>query len=206
MRNAAANIIGGREGPMLKELGLLLAKRGGYDYKLNRKVASADETAEIDLLAYSRKAPTEVLLVEGKAILAVDDVAEVHAATEQFNSAKEQLERTARILSTMPRQEKSSLFPFVDWSQVKSYHTLVVTPDSNPLSSFDEQEVPVITLELIRTQLRKRDFKSPWAICNACRRRDWLKPFALDGEDLYLGVTVGSVTYELPARGSSMDL
>jgi len=202
LRNAAANIIGAREGPMLKELGLLLAKRRGYDYKLNCTIRSATETAEIDLLAYNRKAPSEVLLVEGKAVLAVDDVAEVQAATDQFKKAKEQLERTTRILSSaLSHQRKRTLFPFVDWAQVKTYHSLVVTPDSNPLSNFDEHEVPVITLELIRSQLRNRDFKSPSTIWQACRRRDWLKPLSLEGEDFYSSMTVGSVTYEFPARG-----
>jgi hypothetical protein len=130
--------------------------------------------------------------------LAVDDVAEVQAATDQFNKAKGQLGRATRILSSaLSHQRERARFPFVDWAR----KSLVVTPDSNPLSNCDEHEVSVITLELIRSQLRNRDFKSPSAICPACRLRDWLKPLSLEGEDLYSSMTVGSVTYEFPARG-----
>lgn len=91
LANSAATIIGGREQHMLKELGLLLAKRGGYDFKLNSRLRGKGQASELDLLAYNRRVPSEVLLVEAKAILAVDDVAEVQAATEQFRKAKLQL-------------------------------------------------------------------------------------------------------------------
>ena len=72
---------------MLNELGVLLAKRGGYDYKLNCTFGYEGQSSEVDLLGYNRMVPAEVLVVEAKAVLAVDDVAEVQAATEQFVTA-----------------------------------------------------------------------------------------------------------------------
>jgi hypothetical protein len=93
----------------------------------------------------------------------------------------------------------------VDWAQVKIVRSLVITPDSSPLAAFSQDAVPVITLELVRTQFRGRDFKSPTAICEACKRKEWLKAFDLDGEDFYLSIKIGSVTYEFPVRGERFD-
>lgn len=205
LSNASATIIGGREGQMLGELGLLLAKRAGYDYKLNCGLRYGGQSTELDLLAYNREAPAEVLIVEAKAVLAVDDVAEVQAATEQFKKAQAQLERASKILNSMPMDRKRFLFPFVDWDQVKIYRPLVITPDSSPLAEFAPDVVAVITLELVRTQFRSRDFRSPTAICEACKRKEWLKPFGLDGEDFYSSIRIGSVTYEFPARGERSE-
>jgi hypothetical protein len=137
--------------------------------------------------------------------LAVDDVAEVQAATEQFKKAQAQLERASKILNSMPMDRKRFLFPFVDWDQVKIYRPLVITPDSSPLAEFAPGVVAVITLELVRTQFRSRDFKSPTAICEACKRKEWLKPFGLDGEDFYSSIRIGPVTYEFPARGERSE-
>jgi hypothetical protein len=137
--------------------------------------------------------------------LAVDDVAEVQAATEQFVKAKSQLERAISVLGSMPEDRKRSLFPFVDWDQVKIYRPLVVTPDSSPLAEFDHDTVPAITLELIRTQLKTRDFKSPTAIWEASQRKEWLKAFNFEGEDFYSSIRIGSVTYEFPARGERFE-
>jgi hypothetical protein len=205
LRNAAATIIGGREQEMLNQLGLLLAKRNSYDYKLNCILSHQGRKAELDLLAYNRRVPDEVLLIEGKAVLAVDDVAEVQAATEQFNKAQRQLERVAEIMVSMPEDQKRAIYPFVDWAQVRTYRSIVVTPDSNPLADFDHSTIPALTLELIRTKFRSRDFRSPTAIWEACQSKDWLKPFALDGEDLFSSITIGSVRYEFPTRGDRFD-
>jgi hypothetical protein len=199
--NAAATIIGSRERQMLNELGLLLAKKGGYDYKLNRLLRHEGQSSEVDLLAYNRKAPTEVLLVEAKAVLAVDDVAEVQSATEHFIKAQTQLERAIRILISMSNDRKRLTFPFVDWAHVTTYRPLVVTPDSTPLAQSDHNAVPVITLELIRTQLRNREFNSPTAIWEASQRKEWLNQFNLESEDFYSSIRIGVITYEVPARG-----
>jgi hypothetical protein len=198
--NAASTIIGGREGQMLKEIGLRLAKRSGYDYKLNTLIRGGGQSAELDLLAYNRKAPTEILLVEAKAVLAVDDVAEIQAATEQLWKAKRQLERSISILNIMPLERKQSLFPFVDWGRIETYRPLMITPDSSPLGEFTHDAVSVVTLEVFRTQFSNRDLKTPTAIWEACRSKEWLKPFNLDGEDFYSRMKVGSVTYEIPGK------
>lgn len=199
LSNVAATIIGGREGQMLKEFGLRLAKRG-YDYKLNTTMRWGGQMSELDLLAYNRKTPDELLLVEAKAVLAVDDVAEVQSATEQLRKAARQLKRSISILNAMPLKRKNTLFPFVNWERAKIYRRLVMTPDSSPLGEFSEDDVSVITLELLRTQFRNRDLKTPTAIWEACRTKNWLKPFKIDGEDYYSSMKIGSITYEFPAR------
>lgn len=205
LRDQAATLIGEREKELLRQLGLLLAKRAGYDYKLNSILRNRERQAELDLLAYNRKTPDEVLLVEAKAVLAVDEVGEVQAATEQFNEAQEQLRRVTEILTSLPNDQKRSLYPFVDWGRVRTYRPLVVAPDSNPRAGFDHSDISMITLELLRTQLRSRHFKSPTAIWEASRLKEWLKPLPIHGEDLYSSITIGSVRYEFPTRGGRFD-
>lgn len=101
----------------------------------------------------------------------------------------------------MPEIQKRLRFPFVAWKQVRTYRQLIVTPDSSPLAEFNHDLAAVITLELLRTKFKNKDFKSPTAIWEACRRKEWLELFNLGGEDFYSSLTVGSVTYEFPTRG-----
>lgn len=204
LSGAAANIIGGREAQMLKEFGRFLSKRAGYDYKINTTIRWSGQTSEIDLLAYNKRAPTEILLVEAKAILAVDDVGEVHSADEHMRKAKRQLERGVDILKTMPQERKEVLFRFVDWDQITVYRLLVITPDSSPLGGAPQEDVSVITLELLRTQLRNRDLKTPTALWEACKRKRWLKPFGLDGEDFYLNIKVGRLLMSSLREGRNL--
>jgi hypothetical protein len=188
---------------MLNHVGLLLAKKGKFDFKLNRPLRHGNQKAELDLLAYNRKVPSELLLIEAKAVLAVDDVGEVVTATKEFKKAQDQLRRAEALLRAMPAPQKRDIYPFVDWGRVDTFRLLVVTPDSNAQAEFDHSEVPLITLELMRTQLRYRDYKSPTAVWEACKRKAWMEPLTLTGADFYKEIRIGSVKYEIPLKGDA---
>ena len=66
MQNLAATMIGSREKTMLREMGATLPRKGGYDFKLNKTLQYMDRKGELDLLAYNRKYPDQILLIEGK--------------------------------------------------------------------------------------------------------------------------------------------
>ena len=69
MQDLAATMIGSREKTMLREIGAILARKGGYDFKLNKTLQYMDRKGELDLLAYNRQYPDQILLIEGKTVL-----------------------------------------------------------------------------------------------------------------------------------------
>jgi hypothetical protein len=192
----ASNLIGQRERPMQAHLGHLLATQGGWSFKLMTKL-SAGHAAEIDLLGYSNAYPSEVLIVEGKAVLDVDDVLEIRSATEEMIHGQSQLRRAIEALKRLPIGEKRQMFPFVDWSHVKEYFPLVVTIGSEPGASYDFSEIPGIAIDTLEFRLRRSSFRSPARLWKACRDRPWLVPFG-DRQIRYEATSIGSITYELP--------
>jgi hypothetical protein len=193
LKATADNLIGGRERKMLNAFALMLGRRG-WQSKQNQEIPGA----EIDLLGYRPSAVDEVLIVQGKAVLAVDTIHEVGSATKQFVEAQEQAERCVKALALLPEARRRQLFPFVSWSQVRHYCLLVIAPEAEPNESYDFDGVPFISLDTARTRLRSRDFKSPSALVDACRRRDWHRD-TWRGEQLHTSVRVGDMTFEIPA-------
>jgi hypothetical protein len=105
LKSTADNLIGDRERSLLNGLGQLLA-RHGYAYKLMTRLSHGGNDGELDLLAYNAGTPEEVLLIEAKALLAADEIAETKAATDELIRAQGQLRRAEGILSRMPMQQK----------------------------------------------------------------------------------------------------
>lgn len=192
----ASNLVGQRERPMLAHLGRLLATRGGWSFKLMTKL-NAGHAGEIDLLGYSNAYPSELLIVEGKAVLDVDDVLEIKSATDEMIRGQSQLRRAVEALRGLPTGQKRQLFPFVDWSRVKDFFPLVVTIGSEPGSSYDFSEIPGIAIETLEFRLRQASFRSPARLWRACRDRPWLVPFG-DRQIRYHAKAIGEITYELP--------
>jgi hypothetical protein len=200
LQGQAANIIGSRERTMLREFGLFLAKRAGYDFTINRIIRHRGEEAEIDLLAYNKKHPTEVLLVEGKAILALDDIGEILGASSELQRAQEQIRRATRIMRTMSLEQKAREHPFVAWEKVESFYGIVLTPDSYPPHQVDQSEIPFVTIRAMRQRLRDRDLQSPSTIWSACREKIWIANIILPIES-FETINIGDVTYEIPMVG-----
>jgi hypothetical protein len=199
LSDLAATIIGNGERPLLRDLGDVLAKRGGYQYKLCVPLRVGDDESDADLLAYTRKAPTEVLLVEAKAVLPPDEVNEVARVTNDLIGAQDQALAAIRLLRDMPDPQRQKLFPFVDWGRVRQFCPLVLTPETAPVPPYDHTRVPGIGLQTLRTRLRSRDFRTPRRLCSACQEREWMRPY-MTAETTTREFEVGDVTYVLPAR------
>jgi hypothetical protein len=196
----AANIIGSREQEMLGQFGQFLAKRAQYDFKLNQGIRVGEEEAEVDMLAYRKKASREVLLVEGKTLLAVDDIGEVLTASEEIQKAQKQLYRSRDLLQKLPLAKKTEIYPFVDWPNVDTFRLLVITPESYPSRFVDQKEVPVITLQAVKTRIKNRDLQSPTTFWATCRDKQWLSNLIPDKQG-FEELVVGDVIYEVPFWG-----
>lgn len=200
LKHHADTVIGRREKPLLRELGLLLAQRGAYSYKLFTNVSIGGESGEIDLLASTRRAPNEILIVEGKAVLAVGDVSEGLGATAELLHAQHQVHAAIRLLQKLPSEHRRALYPFVKWEHVAAFRPLIVTPDSPLGHAVDESITPVVTLDSFKAHVRRKSYKSPTTLCQVCRDKPWLARFSA-GPLSYEPVTIGDVTYELPFVG-----
>jgi hypothetical protein len=201
--NCAANVIGDRAPAMLRTLGLWFQKRGKCDFKLMRPIKSASDETDIDLLVYSRHFPEDLLIIEGKAILAVDEVNEVDKATVDMQDGQQQATRAQAILKELSVEDKASLFPFVNWKAVKRELMMVVTPNSEPHQGFDHSSIPAISLATINAYMRDNHFASPKKFFVRAQTRPWRGSERVL-VDQHLHHQVGVVAYELPC-GISVD-
>lgn len=195
-KDIAAFINGTRERKMLNYFGKRLQKFMGYDYKLNTSIAVANDKTEIDLLAYRKKVPNEVLIVQGKATIAADDPHEIMSVTKELLNASRQCIQSENILRQMPIEQKKQLFPFVDWIKINSYYHLALSPDSEPNGHYVNSEVPNVTLLTLENRLKGQFLKSPRNIYLACKERPWLQ--YLNGADKLSIIKIDDVKYELP--------
>ena len=197
LQDHAASLIGNRDRQMLQQLGQLLAERGKTSYKLNTPIGKGGDEGEIDLLAYNHKFPEELLVVEGKALLGVDEINEVDAATKEMQSGQDQLVNVKNILARMNDEEKSVLFKFVKWPLVKSFFGVVVAADAEPNDKYNHSEYPGISLQTIAMRFRDNHFASPQKFWKRCNERKWMEKLRAYKES-YSSITVGDVTYEFP--------
>jgi hypothetical protein len=194
----ASTLVGTRDKIMIREFGRdFFAKLGGCSFKPDTVVSGGGENGDIDMLVYNPKFGDELLLIEAKAILAVDEINEVHQATLEMQHGQEQLAKIERILESMPFEEKSRLFKFVDWNKVKTIYGIVVAAEAEPNDNLDRNVYPAISLQTIRARLRKNHFASPKKFWTACRDRHWMQSYE-KAIETYRPVRVGDVTYELP--------
>lgn len=204
LQNTAATLIGSRERPMLRELGELLSQKGGTQFKLMVSMTAGEETGEIDLLAYNNKYPEELLIVEGKSGLGVDEINEVNTATNEMRSGQKQLTKVKNILVKLSDDKKTNLFPFVNWQAVKHIYAVVVSAEAEPNDKYDHTEIPGISLQTIRSRLRKNHYASPAKFWRACLDRKWMDPLRAY-EEHYKAFHVDTVTYELPILRESEE-
>ena len=186
--------------PMLQEFGLLLAQKGAYSYALRKDISARGEDAEVDLLAWTKKAPNEVLLAEAKALLTPDEPSENVRAIAELAKAQRQLVRAAQLIKESPIGQRRQLYPFVPWERIDTYRLLIVTPDSQYGHALDESIAPVVTMDAFKIHLRRRDYASPSVLWATCKTRSWLAPYAT-GPLQYSPTKIGDVTYELPYTG-----
>ncbi len=195
--NLGAELIGGRQHDLLRDLGRLFAKRGGADFKLDKIVTGLGRKANIDLLVYWRRHPDEILLVEAKAILAIDSFHEQVRASNELTSAQAQLRRAEAVLMETQLESRLALFPFVDWAKVSRVFKVIVTPDSPAGVTFEPGDIPAMTLQTARAHLHNRDFQSAAAVWRAARERRWLESVHEIAQD-FRTISIGDVVYEVP--------
>ena len=200
LKEVADNLIGARERKFLNLIGARLSHRYGYQFKLNTDVSNQiNKQGEIDLLAYQPKAPTEVLIVEAKTILAVDETNEIADATKKLIDAQQQIRQAMAILRSLNITRKKELFKFVNWDKVSEYYPLVVTPDSNPNTLYDDNIVPHISYASLLTFGTRRAFVRPSRIWVWSREKKWVREETPTKQECkYKDIKVGEVTYSLP--------
>ena len=194
LKTIADDLIGGREASLLNEFGRLLGKHG-YQYKTRIQLPGG--VGEIDLLAYHDKHPERLLLVEGKALLGVDEVTEIAKATKEMVKGQGQLARTVGVLEGMTVEARRALWSKPLWQYVRSFAGIVLTPNVQPDATYSHSLYPALALETVRRYFQRSDFKSPGAFWEAAVAKRWLGKYR-GRQTGFHPVTVGSVTYELP--------
>ncbi len=198
LKDKADDAIGARERAFLNLIGSFLSRRAGYQYKLTTDISDGDRHGEIDLVAYQTRVPTEILLVETKTLLAVDETNEISDATDKLIAAQEQILDALAILKSLPPLRRSNLFKFVDWTKVSNYYPIVMTPDCNPNTRYRDDVVPHISFASLSTYAKRRDLSKPSRLELFCRKKDWMKQRTPEKDYRYKDVRVGDITYRLP--------
>lgn len=194
-KDMADNLIGGREHVTAHPFGELLKQEHGFQYKTG--IVLPDGRGEIDLIAFHTRYPDEVLLIEVKGVLDVDEVNEMHQATQEMVGGQDQLRRVIGLLDGMTSDEKRRLWSQPRWEGVTNYYGVVLTPNSQPNPSYDHREFPAVTLETVFRRLRPRHFRSPHSFWKASVSKPWLA--AYQGRQIeYVPLEVGGTAYELP--------
>jgi hypothetical protein len=138
-----------------------------------------------------------LLLVEAKAILAIDSFHEQVESSAVLTGAQEQLRRAEAVLAEMPIASKQKVFPFVAWESVAAIHKLILTPDSPPGSMFSAGDIPAVSLKLVQSHFTHRDFRSAAQLWQAAATRRWMDETKEQSLD-FRPIIVGDVTYETP--------
>ncbi len=199
MSNYAATVNGCRDRPLAQLIGAEFNKRG-YQYKLEERIAADGEETDVDVLLWLSAKPAELLIIEAKAILPPDEINEVNDAAKVMLKAQKQVLCAIRILKAMPIKEKQQKFKFVPWERIKYYVGIAATTDAEPHSKIDPKQVPVISLNTLRSRFRSRDFRSPQRFWETCADRPWVRNEIEEGDERHIDVDVGELTYRLPAR------
>ncbi|MBC7820233.1 MAG: hypothetical protein IAG10_25395 [Planctomycetaceae bacterium] len=194
LKAIADNAIASREGPLLASFAKLL-RGAGYQCEIDRELPEGQ--GQIDLIAWRKGVASEVLVVEAKALLDVDEINEVNAATLELLHAQEQLERVNTVLRATSVEMKRQLFRSFKWNNVHDYVPLVLTPETDPHSMYDHSKIPAISMESFSRNIGPSDMRSPRHIWNACRKRSWLNDARSKRLDHYT-IKIGEISYSIP--------
>lgn len=186
--------MGKQEDVLLSSLSNTFSECAGW---CKRRTELGKGKGDIDFLAYNRNSPNEVLLIEAKAFLEVNDIGEVYTATEEMIRAQGQLSRYMKTLREMPQQQRESLFNFVDWSSNPIFFPMVVTPDTEATGIYDHRTIPASSLEAMKLHLSTDDWLCPSAIWNAVLAKRWLLK-SNRGRDSFMEVELAGIKCRLP--------
>ena len=144
---------------------------------------------------------SEVLLIEYKATLDVDEINEVNSATDEMIIGQTQLERCIRILGKLSVAEKRALYPFVPWDKIKKIYGIVVSSGCEPNEKYDHSVMPGISAAALYSRVPKKDFVRPSRLSKSCQERSWLSQLN-DLDHSEHEVKIGPLTYCLPSLTS----
>jgi len=188
-------IIGGRERTLLAEIATWL-KGKKWTVITNRKLPGLED-GEVDLIGWNWSYPTEILIIEAKALLQADDPNEVRSATREMQHAQEQLGRIIRILSGLPRTVRESHFPFVEWGKVTHWYGIVITPEGEPGLEYDHSTFPACSFVGLRQRLSAKEWRSPSRLLSAMVERKWQAEVRA-GRVEYEQFELAGITFEDP--------
>jgi hypothetical protein len=194
-KSIADQIIGDREKPLLIEMQRWLEAKG-WSTAINHKLL-ATEDAEVDLLGWNWRFPTEIFVVEAKALLQADEPNEIRSATQQMQHAQEQVERLTRLLREMPPALLKPQFLFVEWDKVTQWYGAVITPEGEPGLSFDHSSIPACSFETLRLRLSADQWRSPSSLWTAMVNRQWQAEIRA-GQVEYDSMELAGITFEEP--------
>jgi hypothetical protein len=194
-KGLADQIIGSREQALLATLRKWLEVKG-WSVHVNKDLPGI-ERGEIDLIGWNWCYPSEILIVEAKALLHADDSNEVRSATKEMKRAQEQIDRIVKLLTQMPAEVRKARFPFVDWSKVTLWYGIVVTPEGEPGLDFDHSKFPACSFTTLRHRLSSDDRRSPSSLWRAMVQREWQAEIR-SGHFVYEPMELAGVTIEEP--------
>lgn len=196
LKATADSLIGERERVVCRRLGEVLA---GHGYQFKTRIPLPGGVGEIDVLAFHSKYPTELLAIEVKGVLDVDEVNEVEHVTRELLGGQVQLRRAAATLAAMTPVEKQRLWSKIPWNSVESVFCVLLTPSAQPNAGFDQREYPAVTLETVQNYYYPGDFRSPRKFWQAAVGKRWLRQFRQTKLE-YDEIAIADVTYEVPAN------
>jgi hypothetical protein len=195
----AETFIGERERDLVARLSHRLQQQG-YVCVSHRSLRARDEFGEVDLMAWTRGAPNELLLIEAKAALAPRTRQEMHNAGDEIVRAQAiQLPRIERILSALGHSDLRRLSTDVDWSAVKRRIGLVVPLHAGFSHNVRHDVYPVLPSNVAFAALSQSDWETPTSLWTAARLRPWLHAQVKVRPDVHLEVRIGDVRYRSPA-------
>ena len=191
-----ANAVGQLADPTAERL---VSKLKKYDFavKCNLEVSACGESGEIDILAWHRKARSELLIVECKGALPPDEVAEVAAISQLAGAAKAQLEKCIRILQRTDPGVLASRCPNVPWREITSIHGLIVFFEGVPGQDFSNDPFPATDLPAIMDGASSSMFRSPSRLVSSLGADAWQGRVRAVSRG-FDEIDLGQVTYRVP--------
>lgn len=206
LKALADNLIAGRERVVTRRFREVLA-RHGYQHKGGVRLPGETgevTRGEIDVLAFHPHVPEEVLVIEVKGVLGVDEVNEVDHATQEMIAGQGQLRDAIAYLKAQPPDRLRALWRQPRWELVRSFYGVVLTPNAQPSSVYSHAELPAVTHETVGRYLFDSDFKSPRRFWQAVVDKRWLRKATVARRE-YHPLRIGTLTYELPVLVSDTN-
>lgn len=191
----ADDIIGGREKSLVAGIADRLQRKEWT--LITNRCLPAGEDGEVDLIGWNWSYPSEVLVIEAKAMLQADDPNEVRSATREMRRAQTQLQRIISTLSSLPNNAMESHFPQMECDKVTYWFGVVMTPEGEPGFDYDHSVFPASSFATLLRRLSPKDWRSPSRLRRAMVDRKWQAEVRA-GTVKYEPFELAGITFEAP--------